>query len=196
MTFLFDIGNVLLAFDFLPALNSLKGANADPDAIEEMISAKDSFEAGETTPDEYITIARNLLDFHGSKTDFITTWNSIFTEIPETFELARTLKSQGHRLILFSNINPIHAPYCVKKHKLLERFDHAVFSYQIGAIKPHDAFFIRAFEKYQIIPEETIYIDDLPENIAAGTRHGLTSFCYDYLKHDDLLLWLETHITS
>ncbi len=195
MTFLFDIGNVLLAFDFLPALNSLKGAKPDPDAIEKIISAKDGFEAGETPLDEYIILIRELLDFQGSEAELFTAWNSIFTAIPETFQLALTLKAQGHRLILFSNINPIHAPYCVEAHKLSERFDHAVFSYEIGAVKPCDDFFTRAFEKYQIIPEETIYIDDLPENIAAGKRHGLISFCYDYRKHDNLLSWLKTHIT-
>ncbi|MFT5906705.1 MAG: FMN phosphatase YigB (HAD superfamily) [Cryomorphaceae bacterium] len=196
MTFLFDIGNVLLAFDFLPALNSLKGPAPDPDAIEKIISAKDDFEAGETPLDEYIILVRELLDFHGSEAELFTAWNSIFTEIPETFQLALSLKERGHRLILFSNINPIHAPYCIQTHKLLERFDHAVFSYEIGAVKPYDNFFTRAFEKHQIIPEETIYIDDLPENIAAGKRHGLISFCYDYRKHDNLLSWLETHITQ
>jgi len=193
MTFLFDIGNVLLAFDFLPALNSLKGANPDPNAIDKIIAAKDDFEAGETPLEEYIILIRKLLDFNGSEAELFTAWNSIFTEIPETFQLAHSLKAQGHRLILFSNINPIHGPYCVEQHQLDERFNHAVFSYEIGAIKPHDAFFTRAFEKYQIIPEETIYIDDLPENIAAGNRHGLISFCYDYRRHNDLLSWLETH---
>ena len=47
MTYLFDIGNVLLAFDFDPALNSLKGANHAPNAIEQIIHKKDAFEAGE-----------------------------------------------------------------------------------------------------------------------------------------------------
>jgi putative hydrolase of the HAD superfamily len=191
MTFLFDIGNVLLAFDFVPALNTLKGENADLSAIENIIAAKDSFEAGETSIEDYIILVREQLDFHGDESEILTAWNSIFTKIPETFELASKLKEEGHRLILFSNINPIHAPYCTETHKLEERFDHAVFSCEIGAIKPHDAFFTRAFEKYHIIPEETIYIDDLPDNIAAGKRHGLHSFCYDYRRHDKLLKWLE-----
>ena len=191
MTFLFDIGNVLLAFDFLPALNSLKGPNAHPDAIEKIIALKDDFESGETSLDEYIKILRILLDFHGTDEEIFVAWNSIFTEIPHTFQLASLLKSRGHRLILFSNINPIHAPYCLEKHQLLEKFHHAVFSYEIGAIKPHDAFFTRAFEKYQIDPNDTIYIDDLPDNIAAGKRHGLLSFCYDYHRHDKLIDWLE-----
>lgn len=192
MTYLFDIGNVLLAFDFLPALNSLKGENAAPNAIEKILEKKDPFEAGEIPLNDYTLILRELLDYQGSDTELFTAWNSIFTEIPATFKLAQSLKNKGHRLILFSNTNPIHGPYCLEKHQLLECFDHAVFSYEINAIKPHDDFFTRSFEKYQIIPEETIYIDDLPENIAAGKRHGLRSFCYNYRKHDALVSWMET----
>ena len=192
MTYLFDIGNVLLSFDFIPALNSLKGENPAPNAVDEIIHHKDAFEAGELLLPEYLILVRELLDYSGSDHDFFTTWNSIFTPIQETFKLAKTLKNQGHRLILFSNINPIHAPFCLKEYKLSEIFDHYVFSYEINAIKPNNAFFTRAFEKFQINPEDTIYIDDLPENIAAGKRFGLRSFCYDYNKHDELLLWLDS----
>ena len=191
MTYLFDLGNVLLAFDFIPALNSLKGENPEPDALEQIIQKKDAFESGKISLPDFITFLRKVLDYKGDDKDIITAWNSIFTKIPQTFELAKSLKKEGHRLIIFSNINPIHAPFCVKEFGLLEIFDHAVFSYEIGEIKPYDNFFVRAFDKFQIIAEDTIYIDDLPDNIAAGKRHGLLSFCYDYEKHNDLVTWLK-----
>jgi len=191
MTFLFDIGNVLLKFDFVPALNSLKGAKAETNAIEKVIHAKDNFEAGKTSVKDFIQLLRKLLDFQGREDEIFAAWNSIFTLLPDTFSLAKKLSEQGHRLILFSNINPIHAQFCVDEYNLLDLFDHAVFSYEIGAIKPTDSFFVRSFEKFQIIPEDTIYIDDLPENIASGKRHGLRSFCYNYLQHDELLEWLD-----
>ncbi len=194
MTFLFDIGNVLLAFDFIPALESLKGPNPQPDAINKVISAKDDFEAGLTPLPDYINFIRTTLDIQESDEHIHNVWNSIFTEIPQTFELAQSLKAQGHRLILFSNINPIHAPYCINKYNLNERFDHAVFSYEIGAIKPQSEFFTRAFKKFNIIPEETIYIDDLPENIASGIKHGLKSFCYNATNHQKLLDWIKINM--
>lgn len=192
MTFLFDIGNVLLAFDFEPAIHKLMGKSADPEAFEKIIAAKDPFEAGEISQDTAVKLMREYLDFDGSNAEFFNAWNSIFTPVKKNFQLAKKLRKQGHRLILFSNINPIHASYCIREYQLLEHFDHAVFSYEIGTIKPNHSFFTRAFEQFDIMPKETIYIDDLPENIAAGKRHGLRSFCYDYRRHDDLLRWLET----
>lgn len=190
MTYLFDIGNVLLSFDFAPALKSITGPNADPHAYDKIIEAKDLFEAGKMPISDYLSFAYPLLDFQGSDQEFTDAWVSIFTPILPTWELAKSLSEQGHRLILFSNTNPIHAPYCLENYEVFQYFDHAVFSHEIGAIKPQSEFFTRAFEQFDIIPSETIYIDDLPENIAAGESFGLRSFCYDHQRHEDLLEWL------
>lgn len=191
MTYLFDIGNVLLSFDFEPALSSLKGPNPDPSALEKIIEAKDPFEAGQTSISEYLAFVSPLLDFQGSPEDFYKAWNSIFTPIPATWELLKSLSSKGHRIILFSNINPIHAPYLLETHDVFEYADKAAFSFELGAIKPEKAFFTRAFEAFDIIPEDTIYIDDLPQNIDMGKQLGLHSFCYDYNKHSELTEWLQ-----
>ena len=194
MTYLFDIGNVLLKFEFEPALNSLMGDHPDPQAIDKIIAAKDPFEAGEVSLQNYLDFVYPLLDYSGSDEHFFHTWNSIFTPIEATWELAARLKKEDptNRLILFSNTNPIHGPFCLSHYPQFSLFDHAYFSYETHAIKPDAPFFTHAIEKYNLIPEQTIYIDDLPENIAAGKAHGFHSFQYDHNNHSDLLNWLET----
>lgn len=192
-TYLFDIGNVLLAFDFTPALSSLLGKNPSPTALAQIIERKDEFESGkiETTP--YIQWASELLDFKGDEEQFKEAWRDIFTPITGTWELAKQLKSEGHRLMLYSNTNAIHAPFCLETYDIFEIFDHAVFSHEIGAIKPHSEFFTRSFEKFNIDPTQTYYIDDMPENIEAGKSHGLESFLYSANKHPALLDWVASH---
>ena len=194
MTYLFDIGNVLLRFDFEPALKSLMGENPDAQAIAKIIAAKDPFESGETPLQDYLDLVYDLLDYSGTDEHFSHTWNSIFTPIQATWDLAAKLKADdpSNRLILFSNTNPLHGPFCLSHYPQFSLFDHAYFSYQANAIKPDAPFFTRAIEKYQLIPDQTIYIDDLPENIAEGKKHGLRSFCYHHDHHSDLLNWLET----
>jgi len=193
MTYLIDIGNVLLSFDFEPALKRITGPKADPQAFQKIMAAKDPFEAGQTPLRQYLDFAYPLLDFQGSDAEFATAWGSIFTPIMPMWELMASLAEQGHRLILFSNTNEIHAPTIVKQYPVFKHFDHAVFSHEIKAIKPHSEFYTRAFDKFQIIPEETVYIDDLAENIEAGIAHGLKSFRYDYNNHQALLTWLKEH---
>jgi len=190
MTYLIDIGNVLLSFDFAPAMAKITGPNADPEAFQKIMAAKDPFEAGQMPLREYLDFAYPLLDFTGSDENFAAAWNSIFTPIMPMWELMESLAEKGHRLILFSNTNPIHAPNIVENYPVFQHFNHAVFSHEIGAIKPDNNFFTRAFDLFQIIPEETIYIDDMAENIEAGEALGLQSFCYDYNDHQSLLTWL------
>jgi len=192
-TYLFDIGNVLLSFDFMPALSSLLGPNPKPDALHQIIERKDQFESGQIEVDDYIKWASKLLDFKESHEDFKHAWRHIFTPIQGTWELAEKLKSDGHRLILYSNTNAIHAPYCLETYSVFEHFDHAVFSHEIGEIKPHADFFLRSFEKFNIDPSRSYYIDDLPENIEAGRNHGLHTHLYSADRHQDLLDWVATH---
>jgi putative hydrolase of the HAD superfamily len=192
-TYLFDIGNVLLAFDFTPALSALLGPNHHPTALAQIIERKDEFEAGKIEVSDYIRWASQLLDFSGSEEEFKHVWRHIFTPIDGTWELAKQLKSDGHRLILYSNTNAIHAPHCIETYSIFEYFDHAVFSHEIGAIKPEDDFFLKSFEQFQIDPNETYYIDDLPANIEAGKKHGLSTHLYSANRHQDLLDWVATH---
>jgi len=193
-TVLFDIGNVLLSFDFKPALEAISGSNPSPNAFKQIIQQKDIFEAGKQDKNEYIEWVLNMLDSSASNEDFENAWTSIFTKIEPTWELARRLHQQGHRLILFSNTNCIHAPYCLKTYSEFSLFEGAVFSHEIGAIKPEDDFYIKAIEKYSIQPEETLYIDDLNANIEAGRKFGFTSFLYDHRDHEKFLLEFEKSI--
>ncbi len=193
-TILFDIGNVLLAFDFKPALAKITGPNASPNAFEQIIQAKDSFEAGKMEKANYIEWASNILDFSGNQQSFENAWTSIFTSIEPMWQLAAQLKQQGHRLILFSNTNCIHAPYCLDTYKGFDLFDGAVFSHELGEIKPNDNFYLRAIEMYQLTPEHTYYIDDLPANIQAGRKFGFTSFQYDSEEHESFLKEFRNHL--
>ncbi|MEO1857419.1 MAG: HAD family phosphatase [Rubritalea sp.] len=192
-TYLFDIGNVLLAFDFTPALTSLLGPDSKPNAFLDIIERKDAFESGQVEVDDYVQWASKLLDFHGTVEEFKHAWRHIFTPILGTWELAEKLKADGHRLILYSNTNAIHAIHCLETYSVFEHFDHAVFSHEIGAIKPHPEFFLRSFEKFNIDPALSYYIDDLPENIEAGRSHGLNSHLYSADRHHELLEWVTTH---
>jgi HAD superfamily hydrolase (TIGR01509 family) len=193
-TALFDIGNVLLAFDFTPALSSLLGSKAEPNALEKIMERKNDFESGKIDKAEYIPWASKLLDFSGEQKEFEAIWSSIFTPIQPMWKLARELKSAGYQLILFSNTNSIHAAFFLNEYAIFEIFDGAVFSHEIGAMKPNDAFYEKAIEKYKLSPHETIYFDDLEANIQAGIKFGFTSLIYDFNQHAAFLDTLEMHL--
>jgi putative hydrolase of the HAD superfamily len=188
MTILFDIGNVLLRFDYKEALHALIPPELG-DASERLrlLDVKrDDLESGRIHAADFTEWALRTLGSNATAEEFITAWRSIFTPIHETWRLAEQWAREGHRLILFSNINAIHHPWIFEAFPVFQHFHGAVMSYEVGCMKPHDGFYQSAIEAYQLIAQETFYIDDLPTNIAAGERFGFHCHTYDHREHGAL----------
>ena len=187
--FLFDIGNVLLAFDLAPAVARLNHRSdlTTEQATELLISHRDLMEAGEIPPEEFIRRITADLAWPGNPGEATAIYADIFTPILPNWELADSLAKRGFRLVLFSNISPIHSEFVATRYEVFSLFPEAIFSYRTGDIKPRDGMYREAVEKLGMAPEETFYIDDNPDNIATGSRFGFHTHVYESARHDLLL---------
>jgi putative hydrolase of the HAD superfamily len=192
MTFLFDIGRVLLDFDFESSLARLLPPGVtDPHVrLAGLLVHKDVFESGATDPDAYISWALEVIGSDATADEFRHAWRHIFTLNEPMWQDVRKLAAEGHRLILFSNTNAIHCPWIFDFFPDFALFESAVLSYQVGAVKPHPAIYQHAIATYGLNPAETLYIDDLPENIASGVAHGFRCFQYNLADHSAFRQWL------
>jgi putative hydrolase of the HAD superfamily len=192
MTFLYDIGRVLLDFDFEGSLARILPPDCpDPkERLSHLLDRKDEFESGAIDPDEYIDWALGMLGSKVSHAEFRHAWQRIFTPNRPMWERVRQLNAAGHRLILFSNTNAIHCPWVFEEYPEFSLFDAAVLSYEVGAIKPHPPIYQNAIDTHSLVPESTLYIDDLPENIATGREFGFHCFQYDLKDHAAFDQWL------
>ena len=77
-----------------------------------------------------------------------------------------------------------------KQYPVFQCFAGGVFSYQTGHIKPEQEIYQLAIKQYELAPERTIYIDDLPANIEGGKKAGLICHQYHADRHDEFLNWL------
>lgn len=190
---LVDIGNVILHVDFESSLQKLIPSElADPvGRIHSLMEKKDVFEAGELSDEEFVAWASEKLQFAGTSDEFLEAWCDIFTPNPPMWETLRDLKMRGVELILFSNTNRMHADYFLKEFaEVFELFDGHIFSHEVGCAKPDPAMYHCAFEKYDLVPEETFYFDDLPENITTGLQLGLKAWRYSVKSHESMTRWL------
>ena len=74
--------------------------------------------------------------------EFEAEFPDIFTLNEPVARLVAALKRQGYTLLLGSNTNVLHARFYRRKfHETLAHFDHLVFSYEVGEMKPELAFF-------------------------------------------------------
>lgn len=193
MNFLFDLGRVLLDFNFEPSLARLfpPGTPDPAGKMSLLMERKDEFEAGRIDTDTYITWALEVLGTDVTHEEFLHAWRNIFTPNEPMWETVRKLSAGGHRLILFSNTNAIHCPWIFEEYPELSIFPEAVLSYQTGFIKPEPEIYHHAIREHGLVPEETLYIDDLPQNIATGRELGFITWLYDMKDHAAFEEWLE-----
>lgn len=194
MDFLFDIGRVLLDFDFDASMRKLM-RNSPPGSrarLMESLEQRNDFESGQVSAQSFVdrVIAESGATIDPA--DFILAWRHVFTRNEPMWEVVRRLQSaSGHRLILFSNTNEIHCPWFLEEFPEFRLFDAAVFSFEVGAMKPAAAIYQHAIDHHSLDPTATRYIDDLPENISAGIGFGFRSHLYDLKNHAAFETWLE-----
>lgn len=196
MTFLFDIGKVLLDFHFEKSLATLLPPGT-PDAVERLMALlekKDEFESGLIENEVYIPWAIERLGAEIEHEHFIDAWRNIFTPVEPMWRVVESLSAAGHRLILFSNTNGIHCPWIFENYGIFRHFPEAVLSYEAKAIKPDASIYHHAIEKHGLKPAETRYIDDLGPNIETGKRLGFRSFQYDLKDHPAFERWLAAEL--
>jgi putative hydrolase of the HAD superfamily len=198
MTFLFDIGRVLLDFDFESSLARLLPPDTanSRQRLAVLLEKRDEFETGEIPPDDYITWALRELDSPATPTEFRHAWQRIFTPIEPMWETVRRLAAAGHRLILFSNTNAIHCPWIFEEFPDFSLFPEAALSFQAGFVKPHPPIYQHAVDTHQLEPATTLYIDDLPANIATGRAFGFRSYQYDLNDHPAFEQWLAEQLPA
>ncbi|HEX5790584.1 MAG TPA: HAD family phosphatase [Luteolibacter sp.] len=196
MNFLFDIGRVLLDFDFETSLARLLPADVeDPRArLSLLLERKDELEAGRIPADEFIDWALDTLGSKATPDQFRHAWRDIFTPNEPMWKVVGALAAAGHKLVLFSNINSIHVPWIYEAYPCFSAFHGAVMSFEVGAIKPEPAIYRHAIEMHGLDPAQTLYIDDLAENVAAGRAAGLRCWQYDLNDHSSFEAWLQASL--
>ncbi len=92
--------------------------------------------------------------------------------IPGTVALLQRLKAQGHRLFFLSNMPTAYALDLERRHDLAAWFDDGIFSSRVQLIKPRPEIFQEAVRRFDLVPEHTVFIDDLAHNIEAAAAQG------------------------
>jgi len=95
------------------------------------------------------------------------------TPIHETIALIRSMAGSDHRLFVLSNMHFASIAYLEKEHDIWDMFDGAVISCRIKKIKPELEIYEYLLDEYQLDAAETIFIDDMSENLAAARVMGI-----------------------
>lgn len=193
---LFDIGNVILPFDFAPAMSRLRARSgrAVPAAWEEVERIKLAYEEGAMSRRDFLAKLRAEIDFDGTDKELVAIWSDVFASNPPMDAFIERLHAGGTPLYLLSNTSDIHVE-TFARFPVFSRFAGAIYSHEERMMKPDAEMFQRAIRKFHIVPAETLYIDDLAPNVDAARNLGFIALSYDYRDHEafetEVAKWLE-----
>ena len=95
------------------------------------------------------------------------------TPIEATIELIYALSSTRNSLFVLSNMHLASIVYLEQRHTFWEVFDGIVISSRINMVKPEIQIYEYLLDRYQLKPSNTVFIDDLQENLAAASSIGI-----------------------
>jgi putative hydrolase of the HAD superfamily len=178
---IFDLGNVLLAYDESRAADRLAARTGktrqEIDAYALSTPHVTELSIGKLSKMRFFhTVAKDLA-FDGTYDEFALLWSDIFTPIEPMIAIAESLKTRVPRLVL-SNTNAIHIDYVLEHYPFLRDFDAHVFSHEVGLLKPDAAIFEHALHKYGLTAGRTVFVDDMATNAEAARRVGLQAVHY------------------
>lgn len=179
---LFDVGQVLVDFDWESYLDGF----GFPKAVRDTVAAAmflspqwDEMDKGLLADEEYLE-------------RFIQNAPSCQQEIRQVYENAknsihardcavpfvRRFREKGYRTYILSNYSRylFHETKC--KMPFREYMDGELFSFQTGQIKPQLGIYQALLDKYAIRPENALFLDDRPENLAGAAAFGIHTLLF------------------
>ena len=190
---IFDLGGVLLNIDIRLTFESFKemGVERMDDLYKELVNTHffNDFEKGFISYPEFRNELRKF--FHKSLTDEVIdrAWNKMLIDFPvNRINMLLQLKN-NYRTFLLSNTNEEHClifnkmlteKYGIKK--IEDLFEKAYFSQEIHMRKPDKEIYKYVLDNSKLLPNETLFIDDVFENIEASAQLGIQSY---WLKNGD-----------
>lgn len=186
----FDLGGVIMTLDPAEALRRFKALGlSDAERYLDSYTQSGIFgnlEEGKITAEDFRSKLSCLTGHELTFDECKHAWLGYRKDVPQrNLDLLKELRAKGYRLILLSNTNPFMMDWALssefdgKGSSLNDYFDALYLSYRLGIMKPVPDFFRQVLDNENILPEETLFVDDGPRNVEAAGKLGFITMCPD-----------------
>lgn len=180
---IFDFGQVMVRFEPSYMVGKYVTDKDDAKLLEEVVFDRlywDKLDKGTITNEKTLEECRKRLPERLWEVADTIYYNWIYNipDIEGMHELTVYLKEKyGVKIYLLSNISKYFAE---NSHKIecLKNFDGLIMTGPIGIVKPTAEIFEYMCNKFDIQPEECVFIDDNRANIAGASAYGLCTYLF------------------
>lgn len=179
---IFDLGNVI--FNFKPE-QFLRRYTNDQNYIKEFISKVIRSRIWLNLDRGTISIKKAEEEFikkFPEDRDFIVMffrhWMEMLTPIQENVKILYDLKSNGYNIYILSNFIVEAFDFVETQYEFLCLFDGKIISGKEKVIKPELEIYQKLIHKYNLIPEECIFIDDVRVFLSRAKRLNIKTILF------------------
>ena len=198
---IFDIGNVIAYIDYDDTVVKLIDNEEDRKFIIDNVvhapewNSEDTLDIGYYDMEAFISIIGDRTN--NIKDDLIRYYMyghyKYLIVNTKVLDLIKELKN-NYNIYILSNLNKeAHEVYL--KTELFDLVDGAILSYKEHQIKPHIGIYKTLINRYNLVPEESIFIDDKLENCETAKTLGIDYINVKPNDYDDLLNKLKEKIS-
>ena len=198
-TVIFDIGNVLVDFDWDGFIHRMFPGR------EELITELDAavwgggrwerLDAGDPPEQVLANIIAHAPEREPELRTVFANVGDTLRKRPASSVWITDLKNRGYRVLYLSNYSRYVMGLNPGVLDFLPLMDGGVFSCDVKFIKPDRRIYECIAEKYALVPSECVFIDDIEENIKAARDFGFHAIQFGYFEQAkrDLNTFLEEY---
>ena len=186
---IFDIGNVLASFRWKDLFKDLgfTGEKFDRIAAATVLHPTmwNEFDRSLMSDEEIIAkCVERAPEYEQEIRLIFTKTELLIEEYTYSYNWIQNLKEQGFKVYLLSNYGKTSFEAARDHGRLsfLPAVDGGVISYEVQMVKPEPAIYKNLLEKYNLVAEECVFLDDKTENIEAAKAlgfHGIVVESYE-----------------
>jgi len=180
----FDLGNTLVYFDysyFFEGVSKLEN-NLSPAKLKKYFVDNRldiHIGTGKTDIRESFRKLKKKHDLSIGFNDFHNLYCDIFWENIEMKEfLENKLLDSGLRLFMLSNTDSSHINFINNNFPYVRHIKKRVLSYKVRSVKPDKKIYRHLIKAMNIVPEDSVFIDDMKPNLVAAEGFGLKTIQY------------------
>jgi len=185
---IFDLGGVILDLSVQHTLDSFAALSGMPkEKVHALYFSAPGFldyEKGSIDDRTFRDFVRETYSISAADAEIDRAWNAMLRGIPAVkLDLLTRLQNE-FQVFLLSNTNAIHIQHINEvilpggngKRTLDSYFHKAYYSHRMGKRKPDADIFEQVLEENQLVPEQTLFLDDYAPNIVGAQSVGLRTF--------------------
>ena len=113
-------------------------------------------------------------------------WRDALIINDKMISFLKKVRENGYKTYILSNA-PHEIPPFLVNNDLTQYFDGQIISAEEKVSKPDQGIYNLLLDRYDLNPEESVFLDDKLENIEAAKEVNINGIVYDYNNHEKML---------